>query len=74
MVTMQEFDRFAKFARNQIACGRAETLAQLLSEWEVQRKETEDIEAIQRGIADMEAGRVIPLDETMAEIRQKLKL
>jgi predicted transcriptional regulator len=74
MVTMQEFDSFAEYARIHIENGRASTLSQLLTQWETQREEAEDVKAIARGIADMEAGRVVPLDQAMAEVRQKLGL
>jgi len=36
--------------------------------------ESADREAIRQGIADMEAGRVAPLDEVMARIRTNLGL
>lgn len=35
-------------------------------------REQEDIAAIQAGIDDMEAGRVVPLEEVDARIRQRL--
>ena len=34
----------------------------------------QDLEAIREGIADVEAGRVAPLDEALARIRAKLGL
>lgn len=37
-------------------------------------QQQEDIAAIQDGIADMEAGRVAPLDEVMERIRSSLGL
>jgi len=36
-------------------------------------REQDDIAAIQQGIDDMEAGRLIPLEEAEAEIRQDLR-
>jgi len=35
-------------------------------------EEQEDLAAIRRGIEDMEAGRLIPLEEADAQIRQEL--
>ena len=35
------------------------------------RRQDEELRAIQKGIADMEAGRYRPLDEVDAEIRHK---
>jgi predicted transcriptional regulator len=37
-------------------------------------QQREDLAAIREGIADMEAGRVAPLDEVMARIRTNLGL
>jgi predicted transcriptional regulator len=37
-------------------------------------QQREDLAAIRAGIADMEAGRVAPLDEVMARIRTSLEL
>ncbi|HEV7225211.1 MAG TPA: hypothetical protein VGN42_21070 [Pirellulales bacterium] len=44
--------------------------ASTMSDW--QRRQ--DIEAVREGIADVEAGRVAPLDETLARIRADLGL
>jgi len=41
--------------------------------WESFRRQ-QDLAAIREGIADMEAGRVAPLDEVMARIRTSLSL
>jgi predicted transcriptional regulator len=37
-------------------------------------RQQEDLAAIREGIADMEAGRVAPLDEVMSRIRASLRL
>jgi predicted transcriptional regulator len=54
------------------------TPAEALDLWEIQNpsesEEQETVEAIQRGLADVEAGRVRPAREALAELRRKHNL
>ena len=72
MIQRQDFESFVDYARSRLA--DAGSLAEVVEEWETKRQSEIDREAIQQGIADMEAGRVVPLDEAMTDIRNKLGL
>ena len=70
---------FRVFLDEQLANGGASlTPAQALDLWEIQNageaEEQETVEAIRRGFADVEAGRVRPAREALAELRRKHNL
>jgi predicted transcriptional regulator len=74
MVTTQDFQSFADFALPLISSGKADSIAQLVQQWEVEREQLETLQSIERGIADVEAGRVTPANEVFAQVRQELGL
>jgi predicted transcriptional regulator len=70
---------FRAFIDEQLADGAATlTPAEALDLWEIQNpsedEEHETVEAIRRGLADVEAGRVRPAREALAELRRKHNL
>jgi len=70
---------FHEFVGEQLANGGALlTPAEALELWEFQNpsedEEQETVEAIRRGLADVEAGRVVPAREALAELRRKHNL
>lgn len=67
---------FRGFIDEQLANGQADlALDEALARWEYenssQEERTETIQAIQRGLADIEAGRVRPVEDFDREFRQK---
>jgi hypothetical protein len=68
-----EAEAFQLFLAEQVSTtGRSKTPEELVHLWREQQKEhTETLEAIEEGIADMEADRVYPFDEVNEEIRRK---
>jgi predicted transcriptional regulator len=70
---------FRAFIDEQLGNGSAAlTPAEALELWEIQNpsesEEHETVEAIRRGLADVEAGRVRPAREALAELRRKHNL
>jgi predicted transcriptional regulator len=70
---------FRAFIDEQLANGGTTlTPAEALELWELQNpsedEEQETVEAIRRGLADVEAGRVRPAREALAELRRKHNL
>jgi predicted transcriptional regulator len=76
---VDDIHAFRDFLDEQLANGGVYlTPAQALDLWEIQNasedEEHEVIEAIKRGFADIEAGRVKPAREALAELRRKHNL
>ena len=71
MIHTNDFEGFVNYARTNLT--DAESIVELAHRWEQQREYDEAVAAAQRGIDDVEAGRVTPADEVFAEIRRKLK-
>jgi predicted transcriptional regulator len=70
---------FRAFIDEQLGNGLAAlTPAEALELWEIQNpsesEEQETVEAIRRGLADVEAGRVRPAREALAELRRRHNL
>ena len=70
---------FHEFVGEQLANGGALlTPDEVLELWELQNpsedQEQETVEAIRRGLVDVEAGRVMPAREALAELRRKHNL
>jgi predicted transcriptional regulator len=74
MVTKQDIESFTSFAIPLIDKGQADSMAQLLKEWEAQREHEEVMDDIRQGIEDAEAGLDRPAREVIAEVRKKLGL
>lgn len=73
MVTTQQIDAFAQFARARIEKDAAEiSLVELLDEWLLQNPSPEDWLAIQASLRDMEAGETgQPFEQFAAEFRDR---
>jgi hypothetical protein len=74
-----DINAFRAFIDEQLANGVATlTPAEALDLWEIQNptesEEQEAVEAIGRGLADVEAGRLRPAREAVAELRRKHNL
>jgi antitoxin ParD1/3/4 len=69
-------ERWESFVKSQVESGRftsgEEVMGEALKLLEARiRRESETLEAIRRGLEDVDAGRVRPLDEVMADLRRE---
>ncbi len=72
-VTKEDLRDFHRFADEKISKGAANSLIDLASEWEGQRREAQQTVAdIRQSHADIDAGRVAPVADTFAEIRKRV--
>jgi predicted transcriptional regulator len=70
-VTQDDLQSFNEFASEKLKNGDAGSLEELVQQWRVDREREEVNAAIQRGIADVDAGRTRPLEEFWDEFSQK---
>jgi len=71
-VTGADLQEFNRFASARVASGEASSLLELAQEWEAIRKYEGPVSALQEAHADAQAGRVKPLEEAFADVREKL--
>ncbi len=71
-VTRADLEAFQRFAADRLAGEGVESLSDLLREWESARERRDAIESIQRGLADVEAGRTRPATDLLNELRAGL--
>ncbi len=71
-VTQADLEAFQRFAADRLAHQSAESLGDLLREWEASRDRHETIESIKRGLADVDAARTRSADEIINELRSGL--
>ena len=71
-VTLQELSDFNRFAEQKLSNGGAETLQQLLDEWQDLREYEQCVVDIRESIRQHENGENLPHDEAFSEIRRKL--
>ena len=66
------------FIDEQLSGERVPTVDEVLARWEYENESDEEreetLEAIRRGFADVQAGRVVPAREAVAELRRKHNL
>jgi hypothetical protein len=66
------------FIDEQLSGETVPTVDEVLARWEYENESEEEreetLEAIRRGLADVEAGRVMPAREAVAELRRKHNL
>ena len=67
---LEDFQRFV-LSQSQTAPGDL-ALEDYICLWRAQRERHETIVAIREGLDDLEAGRVRPAEEVLAELRQRL--
>ncbi|TWT30245.1 hypothetical protein KOR34_48030 [Posidoniimonas corsicana] len=72
-VTIDDLNLFHQFAAARLDAAGAESLEQLLLLWRQECNRSDDLEAVRRGVADAEAGRVLPVSQAFAEVRQSLQ-
>jgi hypothetical protein len=73
-----DLNAFKSFIDEQLSGETVLTVDEVLARWEYENASDEDrqesLEAIRRGFADVEAGRVMPAREAVAELRRKHNL
>lgn len=79
-VTENDLRDFQQFAAAKLNANGVQSLVQLAGEWEAQRHDAtrremeETVADIRAGHADIDAGRVTPVADAFAEVRQQLGL
>jgi hypothetical protein len=71
-ITREDLHDFNRFADAKLAGGEADSLLDLVREWEATRQHEGSVAALRESHADADAGRVKPLDRAFAEVRKKL--
>jgi hypothetical protein len=71
-ITREDLQDFNRFVDARLAGGDADSLLDLVREWQATREHEGSIAALRESHADAQAGRVKPLDEAFAEVRKKL--
>lgn len=72
-ITREEFAEFTRFAEQKISNGGVESFEELIRQWRAARELAGLIADIEQSEADIDAGRVAPLDQAFADIRQRLR-
>jgi len=71
-VTTTELDQFHEFARQKLGNGGADSLEELVELWKSQTLGSdelkESLQALEQGIADVEAGRVRPVEDVFRDL------
>ena len=74
----QDLHAFKNFIDEQLAADAVPTVDEAIARWDYENETAEErqqtLESIRRGLADVEAGRVMPAREAIAELRRKHKL
>jgi predicted transcriptional regulator len=75
-VTKNELAQFQVFAEEKLSHGSAESIEQLVDLWRLanptDEQAAEDLAAIQRGVADADAGRTVPIEQAFDEVRKAI--
>lgn len=76
MERANDLQAFKSFVDEQLASHETvPTVGEVIARWEYENESEEErvetLEAIRRGLADVEAGRVMPAREALAELRRK---
>ena len=73
-----DLNAFKSFIDDQLSGEIVPTVDEVIARWEHENESDEErqeaLAAIQRGLADVEAGRLIPAREAVAELRRKHNL
>jgi hypothetical protein len=68
-VTQADLEAFQRLAAERLAGEGAESLSDLLHEWESARERRETIDSVKRGLADIDAGRTRGATDLLDELR-----
>lgn len=70
-VTEDDLRSFNRFATERLRSGDIDTLEELLFQWRIARELQDVNSAIERGIADVDAGRTRPLQQFWEDFTEK---
>ena len=73
-VTQQDLESFELYATERLRDGGAESLHELVAEWEANREYLATVAEVNESLADYEAGKGKPASEAFDDIRKKLGL
>ena len=73
-VTIQELDSFRQFASEKLGNGGADSMRQLVEQWEAARERSDVNAIIALGVEEMNAGGGRPARDVMEELSQKYNL
>ncbi len=71
-VSKEDLQDFNRFADERLSRGETWSFLDLVREWENARQHESSLAALRESHADAESGRVKPLNEAFAEIRDQL--
>lgn len=71
-VTRDDLEKFQRFADAKLNNGGAESLQQLLDDFEASLEYERSVAAIRQSVAEYEAGEVVSVKEAFDEVRQQL--
>ena len=71
-VTQEQLADFHRYASQRLANGGAESLQALLNDWMQARAFEQSVADIHQSRQQYEAGEALPVDEAIAEVRDKL--
>jgi len=71
-VTQADLEAFQRFAADRLAGEGAESLGDLLRDWESAREQDDTIRSVKRGLADIDAGRTRDAQAVLDELRAGL--
>lgn len=74
MITRDDVDRFPAFAISRIENGGVASMKECARQWQDELEYQASLEALRESLDDAKAGRTRPVDEAIADIRQKLGL
>jgi predicted transcriptional regulator len=74
----QDLHAFKSFIDQQLTAEAVPTVDEVIARWDYEQETAEErreaLESIRQGLADVEAGRVMPAREAIAELRRKHNL
>ncbi|MFQ5734883.1 MAG: hypothetical protein ACE5KM_23355 [Planctomycetaceae bacterium] len=71
-ITKGDLLDFHRFAGEKLDNGGAESLQELVSQWEAAREHAQSVAGIQKSVAEYEAGKSVSADEAFSEVRRQL--
>lgn len=72
-LTSEQLEDFIHFAREKLSDGGAESIVELAVAWEESRELAKSIDRLRQSDADIEVGRIKPLDEAVANVHKNLR-
>jgi hypothetical protein len=73
-ITEKELTEFHAFARQRLANGGAESMADLARLWDESRSEPDSEAALRQSHEDAEAGRIFSAEEVLSDARKILRI